>query len=153
MNSSVVGNILLALSMAVAAWQFYDNKQYNLHYNTFTKLLEYTQVSKARSVIVNHPKLNPYFKNSAEITSTLIVEIRNDGSEDGLRLRAAITDLVNYYEAMCMGRATGALSKDILDKEITQTIKSDYAVLRHWYPQTEREISASYPFMPKCFAE
>ena len=151
MRAETFGNILLAVSILTAGWQYYENKQYELNYNTFTKLLEYTTATKVRAILVNNNKLKNYFDAGIEVPSNVMLEISKDQSKDGHALREAIVDLVNYNEAICMGRVTNALSRDILDKEIIKIIELDTTVLKHWFPQSEKERKASYPYTSICF--
>ena len=150
MSSQIIGNTLLAASIAFAGYAFLQEKEYKINYNTFKSLTEYTVVTKGRSLLANESRLEKYFDGGAEIPSDLIITIKEDDSEHGIKVRQALTDLVNYYEAICMGRVTGALSKEVIDQELLPAIQHDQAILKHWFPQSAKKLKASYPYLARC---
>jgi len=129
---SLIGNVIVALSLIFAIFQFKEQQEYNRNYNSFNILKEFTERQKNRQKLIVYSDWAVYFKELKAIPKKDLMDLYQESTSEKRSVILEITKLWNYYEAIDKAKGAGLISDDIYESNIKMLIDDDRKVLRNF---------------------
>jgi hypothetical protein len=152
-NYQAIGVILTTISLAGAAISIINAQKSGAEDDSFKRkretlyfMLQYTQNSKGRTTVVNDPRLSKFFDKQMAIDLPTVEDVEEDKISDDKKLRDDLSELVSYYEILCMGRQESVLDKTLFDLQFKEFLKSEHDVLTNFLRYTVKNDRATYPY-------